>query len=64
MDKTLKFELTTEDPAEIKKLLDQYLEVLDRDHARRAKVWEEIDRTNTANEAALAHLRELMRKAA
>ncbi len=64
MDKTLKFELTSDDPNEIKKLLDQYLEVLDRDHAERVKVWEEIDRTNTASEAALAHLRELMRKAA
>lgn len=64
MDKTLKFELTSDDPDEIKKLLDRYLEVLDRDHAERAKVWEEIDRTNAANEAALAHLRVLMRKVA
>lgn len=64
MDKTLKFELTSDDPAEIKKLLDQYLEVLDRDHAERAKIWEEIDRTNAANEAARIYLRELIRKAA
>ena len=63
MDKTLKFELTSDDPAEIKKLLDQYIEVLDRDHAKRAKVWEEIDQTNAANEVGLANLRELMRKA-
>ncbi|MEP7337878.1 MAG: hypothetical protein ABI977_09040 [Acidobacteriota bacterium] len=64
MDKKLKFELTSDDPAEIKKLLDQYIEVLDRDHAERAKVWEEIDRTNAANEAARIYLRELIRKAA
>jgi len=64
MDKTLKFELTSDDPAEIKKLLDQYIEVLDRDHTERAKVWEEIDRTNAANEAARIYLRELIRKAA
>ena len=64
MDKTLKFELTSDDPAEIKKLLDQYIEVLDRSHAERLKVWEEIDRTNAANEEARIYLRELIRKAA
>ena len=64
MDKTINFELTSDDPAKIKKFIDQCLEVLDRDHAERAKVWEHIDRTNAANEAALAHLRELIRKAA
>ncbi len=64
MDKTLKFELTSDDPAEIKKLLDQYIEVLDRDHAERAKIWEEMDRTNAANEAARIYLRELIRKVA
>jgi hypothetical protein len=64
MDKTLKFDLTSDDPAEIKKIFDQYLEVLDRDQAERAKIWEEIDRTNAANEAARIYLRELIRKAA
>ena len=64
MDKTLKFELTSDDPDEIKKLLDQYIEALDRSHAERAKVWEEIDRTNAANEVARTHLLELMQKAA
>jgi flagellar motor component MotA len=64
MDKTLKFELSGDDPDEIKKLLDQYIEVLDRDHTERAKIWEEIDRTNAANEAARIYLRELIRKAA
>lgn len=34
MDKTLKFELTSDDPAEIKKLLDQYLEVSARVNAK------------------------------
>ncbi|MGH9799526.1 MAG: hypothetical protein ACRD82_04115, partial [Blastocatellia bacterium] len=60
----LKFELTSDDPEEIKKLFDRCLEVLDRDHAERAKVWEEIDQINKANDAALANLRNLMRKAA
>ncbi len=64
MDKTLNFELTSDDPAEIEKLLDQCIEVLDRSHAERAKVWEEIDRINAANEAALAHLRQLMQNEA
>ncbi|MDQ3011586.1 MAG: hypothetical protein M3X11_12875 [Acidobacteriota bacterium] len=64
MEDTFKFELTSDNPTEIKKFLDQCLEALDRSHQARAKVWEEIDRTNAANEAALAHLRELMQKAA
>ncbi len=66
MDDILKLELElgSEDPKEIKKLFDKCIEVLDRDRAKRAKVWEEIDRTNEANEAARIHLRELMRKAA
>jgi len=61
MDNTLKFELTSDDTAEIKKLLEKYIEEFDRSHAERAKVWEEIDRTNAANEAARTYLRELMR---
>ena len=64
MENTFKFELASDNPAEIKKFLDQCLEALDQSHRERAKVWEDIDRTNAANEAALAHLRELMRKAA
>lgn len=66
MEDTLKLELELagEDPKEIKKLFDRCLEVLDRDHAERARVWEEIDQTNKATDAALAHLRSLMQKAA
>lgn len=64
MENTFKFELTSDDPAEIKKFIDQCIEALDRDHANRAKIWEEIDRTNAANEAARLYLRELIRKAA
>ncbi len=64
MDKTLKFELTSEDPAEINKLLNECLQALDRSHKDRAKVWEEIDRLNAANEATLAYLRELFQREA
>jgi hypothetical protein len=64
MEDILKFELSSNDPAEINKFLDQYLEALDRSLAEMAKTRERIDRTNAENQAALAHLRELMRKAA
>ena len=64
MDKTLKFELTSDDPAEINKLLDQYLEAFDQIHAEMAERQERIDRINAENEAARVRLRELMRKAA
>ncbi|MBS1790301.1 MAG: hypothetical protein JST85_21430 [Acidobacteria bacterium] len=60
----LELELASEEPKEIKKLVDRCLEVLDRDHAARAKVWEEIDQITRENDAALAHLRSLMQKAA
>lgn len=64
MEDILKFELTSNDPAEINKFLDQYLEALDRSLAEMAKTRERIDRTNAENQVALAHLRQLMRKAA
>lgn len=64
MDNTLNFELTTNDPDEINKFLDQYLEAWDRSLAEMAERRERIDRINAENQMALAHLRELMRKAA
>lgn len=64
MEDTLKFELTSNDPAEIDELLDQYLKALDRSHEEMTQRRKEIDRINAANQMALAHLRELMRKAA
>lgn len=64
MEDTLKFELTSDDPAEINKFLDQYLKALDRSHEEMAQRREKIDRINAENQTALAHLRELMRKAA
>ena len=64
MEDTLKFELTSNDPAEIDELLDQYIKALDRSHEEMTQRRKEIDRINAANQMALAHLRELMRKAA
>jgi len=64
MDKTLEFELTSDDPAEISKLLDQYIEALDRIHKEMVKDREEIDRINAENATVLARLRNLMREAA
>ena len=64
MENTLKFELTSNDPAEINKLLDQYLEALDQSHAEMAERQKKIDRINAENEVARIHLRQLMRKAA
>lgn len=63
MDKILEFELTSDDPAEISKLLDQYIEALDRIHEEMMKEREEIDRINAENGAILAHLRNQMREA-
>jgi hypothetical protein len=63
MDKTLEFELTSDDPAEISKLLDQYIEALDRIHKEMVKDREEIDRINAENVTVLAQLRNLMREA-
>lgn len=63
MDNTLNFELTTDDPDEINKFLDQYLAALDRSLAEMAERRKRIDRINAENEAARAYLRELMRKA-
>ncbi len=62
MDKTLEFELTSDDPAEISKLLDQYIEALDRIHKEMVKDREEIDRINAENVATLAQLRNIMRE--
>ncbi len=68
MDDILKLELElaseNEDPKEIKKLFDRCLEMLDRDHAERAKVWVEIDRINAETEMSRMRLRELMQKGA
>ncbi|MCG3162956.1 MAG: hypothetical protein JMDDDDMK_04325 [Acidobacteria bacterium] len=63
MDKILEFELTSDDPAEINKLLDQYIEALDRIHREMVKDREEIDQINAENTAILAKLRNLMREA-
>ena len=63
MDKTLELELTSDDPAEISKLLDQYIEALDRIHKEMIKDREEIDRINAENVSVLAQLRNLMREA-
>jgi hypothetical protein len=63
MDKTLEFELTSDDPAEISRLLDQYIEALDRIHKEMVKDREEIDRINAENVTVLAQLRNLMREA-
>jgi hypothetical protein len=60
MDKTLEFELTSDDPDEISKLLDQYIEALDQIHKEMVKDREEIDRINAENIAILAQLRNLM----
>ena len=63
MDKTLEFELTSDDPAEIGKLLDQYIDALDQIHKEIVKDREEIDRINAENVTILAQLRNLMREA-
>ena len=64
MDKILELELTSNDPAEISQLLDQYIEALDRIHEEMVKDREEIDRINAENTANLAYLRSQMREAA
>lgn len=64
MDKILELELTSNDPAEISQLLDQYIEALDRIHKEMVKDREEIDRINAENTANLAYLRTQMREAA
>jgi len=58
MDKTINTELTTDDPAEIKRLIDQYLEAMRRMDEQRAQDWEEISRLKAETRAMLDILRE------
>ena len=64
MDKTLNFELTGNDRAEISKLLDQYLPALRRILEQIEKDHEVIDRNNAETRLILNELRERMREAA
>ena len=57
MDNTINTELTTDDPAEIKKLIDQYLETMNRKDEQRARDWEEIQQLRTETRAMLDKLR-------
>lgn len=59
MDKILETELTTDDPEEIKKLINQYLEAMHRMNEQMAKDREEIDRLKAETRAMLDHLRKV-----
>ncbi len=64
MEDLLKFELTSDDPAEISKLLDQYLEAMRRIQEKIDKDLEVIERNNAETWLILNQLRDHMRKAA
>jgi hypothetical protein len=64
MEDLLKFELTSDDPAEISRLLDQYLQALRRILNQIEKDQEVIDRNNAETWLILNQLRDQMRKAA
>jgi hypothetical protein len=49
-------ELTTDDPEEIKKLIDQYLEAMRRKNENIARNWEEIERLKVETQAILDKL--------
>lgn len=57
MDNILEFELTSDDPAEINKLLDRYIEALTRIHEQVEKDQAEIDRLSAETWALLAQMR-------
>ncbi len=49
-------ELTTDDPVEIKKLIDQYLQVMREKNKQAEKDWEEIYRLRDETRVLLAQL--------
>ena len=49
-------ELTTDDPVEIKKLIDQYFEAMRRKNENIARNWEEIERLKAATQITLDQL--------
>jgi hypothetical protein len=56
MDKTLKFELASDDPEEINRLLDQYIEAFAGIHQKIEKDQIEIDRITAETWDLLAQL--------
>lgn len=60
MDNTINPELTTDDPAEIKRLVDQYLEAMRQVDEQRAQDWKEIGHLKAETRAML----DVLRKAA
>ena len=64
MEDLLKLELTSDDPAEVSRLLDQYLEAMRRIQEKIDKDLEVIDRNNAETWLILNQLRDDMRKAA
>ena len=49
-------ELTTDDPEEIKKLIEQYLEAMRRKNENIARNWEEIERLKAETQVTLDKL--------
>jgi hypothetical protein len=64
MEDLLKFELTSDDPAEISRLLDKYLQALRRILEQIEKDEEVIDRNTAETWLILNQLQDQMRKAA
>lgn len=64
MENSFNLELTSDDPDEIGKLIDRYLEELGRISEQMDKDWEVIDRNTAETWAILAHLQNQMQKAA